>query len=36
MTNNTQVQGMNVNTTTDFNNNNQLPDLTDKNGAEIT
>ena len=36
MTNNTQVQGMNVNTPTDFNNNNQLPDLTDKNGAEIT
>lgn len=36
MTNNTQVQGINVNTTTDFNNNNQLPDLTDKNGAEIT
>ena len=36
MTNNTQVQGINVNTPTDFNNNNQLPDLTDKNGAEIT
>ena len=36
MTNNTQVQGMNVNTTTDFNNNNLLHDLTDKNGAEIT
>lgn len=36
MTNNTQVQGMNVNAPTDFNNNNQLPDLTDKNGAEIT
>lgn len=36
MTNNTQVQGMNVNIPTDFNNNNQLPDLTDKNGAEIT
>ena len=36
MTNNTQVQGMNINTPTDFNNNNQLPDLTDKNGAEIT
>lgn len=36
MTNNTQIQGMNVNTPTDFNNNNQLPDLTDKNGAEIT
>ena len=36
MINNTQVQGMNVNTPTDFNNNNQLPDLTDKNGAEIT
>lgn len=36
MTNNTQVQGMNVNTPTDFNNNIQLPDLTDKNGAEIT
>ena len=36
MTNNTQVQGINVNTPTDFNNNNQLPDLTNKNGAEIT
>ena len=36
MTNNTQVQGINVNTPTNFNNNNQLPDLTDKNGAEIT
>ena len=36
MTNDTQVQGMNVNTPTDFNNNNQLPDLTDKNGTEIT
>ena len=36
MTNNTQVQGMNINTPTNFNNNNQLPDLTDKNGAEIT
>lgn len=36
MTNNTQVQGMNINTPTDFNNNIQLPDLTDKNGAEIT
>ena len=36
MTNNTQVQGMNINIPTDFNNNNQLPDLTDKNEAEIT
>ena len=36
MTNNTQVQGMNINTPTNFNNNNQLPDLTDKNEAEIT
>ena len=36
MTNNTQTQGINVNTYTDFNNNNQLPDLTNKNGAEIT
>ena len=36
MTNNTQVQGVNVNAPTDFNNNTNLPDLTNKNGAEIT
>ena len=36
MANNTQIQGININTTTDFNNNNSLPDLTNKNGAEIT
>ena len=36
MTNNTQVQGVNVNAPTNFNNNTNLPDLTNKNGAEIT
>ena len=36
MTNNTQIQGVNVNAPTDFNNNTNLPDLTNKNGAEIT
>lgn len=36
MTNNTQQIGTNVNIPMDFNNNNQLPDLTNKNGAEIT
>ena len=36
MTNNTQVQGVNVNAPTNFNNNTNLPNLTNKNGAEIT
>lgn len=35
MNNNTQSVGVNVNTPVDFNNNSQLPDLTNKNGAEI-
>lgn len=34
--NNTLVQGTNVNKSIDYNNNNTLPDLAGKNGAEIT
>ena len=36
MADNTQECYVNINTPTEFNNNSQLPDLTDKNGAEIT
>lgn len=36
MSDNTLVQGMNVNKHVDYNNNNTLPDLTNKSGMEVT
>lgn len=36
MNNNTLMQGMNVNQSIEYNNNNALPDLANKSGTEIT